>query len=126
MVGQFSQALNQHTSNFESDSKEAQTKIIGENGDLKALQDHLDAISKAMDRDRRLIAGGTWTGWVVVAGVADLKKQEDAKHDVELKMAMEWQELMALNGAKSYIGGFVIRHKNKRLLFVCYSDITAL
>ena len=89
MVGQFSQALNQHTSNFKSDSKETQTKIIGENGDLKALQDHLDAINKAIDRDRRLIAGGAWTGWLVVAGVADLKKQEDAKHDVELKMAME-------------------------------------
>lgn len=106
-VGQFSQTLNQDTRNFKSDSKEAQTKIIGKNGDLKALQDHLDAINKVIDRDRRLVAGGVWTGWLVVAGIADLKKQEDAKHNLELEIAMKRQELMALNGAKSYIDGFV-------------------
>ena len=103
--GSFGQTLNQDTRNFKR--KEAQTKIIGKNGHLKALQNHLDAINKAIDRDRRLIAGGTWTGWLVVAGVADLKKREDAKHNVELQMALERQELMALNGAKSYIDGFV-------------------
>ena len=106
-VEQFTQTLNQDTRNFKSDSEEAQTKIIGKNGDLKALQHHLDALNKAIERDRRLIAGGFWTGWIVVPGVADLKNQEDAKRDVELKMAMERQELMALNGAKSYIDGFV-------------------
>lgn len=105
--GQFSQTLNQDTRNFKSDSEEAQTKIIGDNGDLKALQDQLDAINKAIDRDRSLIAGGILICWLAVAGAIDLKKQEDAKHDVELKMAMEKQELMALNATKSHIDGFV-------------------
>ena len=106
-VGQFSQTLNQDTRNFKSDSEEAQTKIIGDNGDLKALQDQLDAINKAIDRDRRLIAGGILICWLAVAGAIDLKKQEDAKHDVDLKMALGKQELMALNAAKSHIDGFV-------------------
>lgn len=106
-VTKFSQKLNQDTRNFKSDSEEAQTKIIGDNGDLKSLKDKLDAINKAIDRDRRLIAGGFLIAWLAVAGAIDLKKQEDARHDVELKMAMERQELMALNGVKSYIDGFV-------------------
>ena len=106
-VEQFSQKVNQDTRNFKSDSEEAETKIIGDNGDLKALQDQLDAINKAISRDIGLIAGGILNMWLAVAGGIDLKKQEDAKHDVELKMAMERQELMALNAAKSQIDGLV-------------------
>lgn len=106
-VGQFSQMLNQDTRNFKSDSEEAQAKIIADNGELKALQDQLDTINKAIDRDIGLIAGGILSIWVSVAAGIDLKKQKDAKHNVELKMAMERQELMALNAAKSHIDGLV-------------------
>lgn len=106
-VVQISRILNQDTRNFKFDSEEAQTKIIGANGNLKALQDQLDGINRAVDRDRGLIAGGILCFWLAVGGGVDLKKQEDAKHDVELKMAMERQELMALNAAKSHIDGFV-------------------
>ena len=106
-VGHFSQTLNQDTRNLKSDSEEAQTKITGDKGDLKGLKDKLDAINKAIDRDRRLIAGGILIGGLAIAGAIDLKKQEDAKHDVELKMARERQELRALKWAESYIDGFV-------------------
>lgn len=106
-VGQFGQMLNQDTRNFKSDSEEAQAKIIADNGELEALQDQLDAINKAIDRDIGLIAGGILTIWVSVAAGIDLKKKKDAKHNVELKMAMERQELMALNAAKSHIDGLV-------------------
>ena len=106
-VEQFSQKLNQDTRKFRSDSEEAETKIIGDNGVLKALQCQLDAINKAINRDIGLIGGGILSIWLAVAGEIDLKKQEDAKHDVELQMAMKRQELMALNTAKSHIDGLV-------------------
>ena len=76
-------------------------------GALKGLRDQLDAINKTIDRDRRLIAGGQFIGGLAVAEAIDLKKQDAKLHDVELKMAMERQELMALKGVKSYIDGFV-------------------
>ncbi|PFX30264.1 hypothetical protein AWC38_SpisGene4935 [Stylophora pistillata] len=106
-VRQFSETLNQDTRNFKSDSEETQTKIIGNNGDLKALQDQQDGINKAINRDIGLIAGGVFLVWLAVAGEVDLKKQKDAKHNVELRMAMERQELRALNAAKSHIDGYV-------------------
>lgn len=106
-VVQISQMLNQDTRNFRFDSEEAQTKIIEANANLKALQNQLDGINRAIHRDIGLIAGGILCFWLAVSGGVDLKKQEDAKHDVELKMAMERQELMALNAAKSHIDGFV-------------------
>lgn len=106
-AGQFCEVLNQDTRNFKSDSEEAQIKITGDNGDLKALQDQLEGINKAIDRDIGLTAGGVFLVWLAVAGGVDLKKQKDAKHDVELRMAMKRQELRALNAAKSHIDGFV-------------------
>ena len=106
-VGEFSSMLNQDTRNFRSDSEEAQKKIIGDRGERKALQDQMDAINKAIDRDIGLIAGGVLIIWLAVGGGIDLKKQQSAKHDVQLKLAMENQELMALNAAKCQIDGFV-------------------
>ena len=106
-VGEFSSMLNQDTRNFRWDSEEAQKKIIGDSGDRKALQDQLDAINKAIDRDTALIAGGVIVFWLAVGGGIDLKKQEEAKHDVQLKLAIDNQELMALNAAKCQIDGFV-------------------
>lgn len=107
-VGQFGQMLNQDMRNFRSDSEEAQTKIIGDNGDLDALQDQLDAIHKAIARDDGLIGGGILFSPLAIAGAIDLHKQENAKHDVELKITMRMQELVALTAVKSHIDGFVV------------------
>lgn len=107
-LSQFGSLLNQDMRNFLKDSEEAQTKIIGETGELKAMQDHLDAINKAIDRDIGLIAGGFFCIWLAVGGGIDLHKQEEAKGDVKKEMAIKNQELIALNAAKHHIDGFVV------------------
>lgn len=105
-LSQFESLVNQDMRNFQEDSDEAKTKIIGENGELKALQDHLDAINKTIDRDRGLIAGGILCFWLAIGGGIDLHKQEEAKGDVHKQMAIKNQELIALNASKQHIDGF--------------------
>lgn len=107
-LSQFESLVNQDMRNFQEDSDEAKTKIIGENGELKALQDHLDAINKTIDRDRGLIAGGILCFWLAIGGGIDLHKQEEAKGDVHKQMAIKNQELIALNASKQHIDGFVM------------------
>jgi hypothetical protein len=105
--GKFDSMVDQDMRNFTQDSEEAQTKIIGTNGELQAMQNHLEAINKAIARDQGLIAGGIFTIWLAVAGGVDLHKQEEAKHDENMKIAIKKQELRALNAVKSQIDGFL-------------------
>ena len=44
---------------------------------------------------------------LAIAGRADLKIKEGAKHDIEHKMTMERQGRKALNAVKSHIDGLV-------------------
>ena len=104
---QFNSMLSQDVRNFTQDSEEAQVKIIGDNKDKQAIQNALDAIQKAINRDIGLIAGGIFFGWLAVWGGIDLKKQKDRQKTEEAKLASENQELMALNTVKGQINGFV-------------------
>lgn len=107
-LSQFGSLMNQDMRSFQQDSDEASTKITGDNSELKAMQDHLDAINKNIHRDRGLIAGGIICFWLAVGGGIDLHKQEEAKDDVQKQMAIKNQELVALNAAKRDIDGFVV------------------
>lgn len=57
-LNQFSADLATDGRNFAADYQTAQTKIAGEKGAIKALQDKLDAIHSAMQKDIGLMAGG--------------------------------------------------------------------
>ena len=106
-IEKFDSMLSHDERNFNIELKEAQTKLIGDEEELKVLQKQLESIDKAIDRDKALIAGGILVIWVAVGGAIDLKKQETARHDATVKIAMKRQELMALNAAKQQINGFV-------------------
>lgn len=63
----FQKNLNTDFQHFESDVNQAAVKIEGESGVLKKLNDELDAINKAMQKDIGLMAGG---GATITFGVA--------------------------------------------------------
>lgn len=63
----FQKNLNTDYQHFQSDVNQAAVKIQGDNGELKALNNELDAIHDAMHKDIGLMAGGAV---MVVAGVA--------------------------------------------------------
>lgn len=54
----FHKNLNTDYQNFQSDVNQAAVKIEGDSGELKALNDELDAIHAAMHKDIGLMAGG--------------------------------------------------------------------
>lgn len=54
----FRTELASDVSNFNSDASTAQTKIVGDNGEIATLNDHLNALNSAMAKDNAMIAGG--------------------------------------------------------------------
>ena len=93
--------------NFNSDLSEAQQNLIGDEEELKELQNQLASIDKSIDRDKALIEGGFLLIWVAVGGAIDLKKQEKAKRKTDVKIAVKRQELVALNAVQKQVNGFV-------------------
>ena len=63
----FHQELTVDNKNFQGDYNVALVKIVGQDGEIKALSDQLDAVHAAMHKDIGLMAGGAVA---VVAGVA--------------------------------------------------------
>ena len=106
-LAKFNSMLNEDIRNFKQDSQEAQIKIAGDNAEMRSIQKELDAIDEAIKRDIGLISGGVIIVWLGVAGAVDLKKQKDRQKTEEAKLALERQELRALNAVKGQINGFV-------------------
>lgn len=100
-INKFSEDEMDILQNFHSDAEKAQIEIIGDNTELESLQNQLNGIEKAISRDKILLAGGILSIWIAVGAGIDLKKQEDAKKNVELQIAMKKKELATISSFKA-------------------------
>ena len=106
--GTFSAAVDSDTRNFEQDYEAAKVKITGDNAQLKALQDQLNGIQDAIQKDIDLQAASAipilGIGFGIGASI-DLKHQYDAAQGVKVKAAVLKQEIIVLQSVSHVLTG---------------------
>ena len=86
-VMQFSSDRQKDVRTFESDAEKVKAAKASTTEKLKALNSQMNAINQAIATDEGLIAAGVLLFWLAIAGGVDLKRQEDAKNDVNKQLA---------------------------------------
>ena len=106
-VMKFSSDRQKDVRNFESDAEEIKSAKASANAELKALYSRLNAINKAISKDKKLIAAGAIVIWVAVGAGVDLKHKEDDKNDVERQIAIAKHELATISSVQALYSQFI-------------------
>ena len=83
IITKFRQEEAKNLQNFHFDAEKVRVTIVGDQAQLKALQDKLRGIESSITKDKALLAGGIILPWIAIAAGVSLKKDQDAKNKVE-------------------------------------------
>ena len=106
-VMQFSTDRQKDLRNFESDAEEIKAAKASADAELKSLNSKLDAINKAISKDKKLIAAGALVIWVAVGFGVDLKHKEDDKNDVNKQIAGAMFEIAVISSVQALYSQFI-------------------